>query len=123
MIADSNIHKKEARLAKRRGMPADRILTLHPEGKQGVNIERRRYDGMRRALLKSIPRAAQGVSFRDVYELVLEHLDPDVFDARVSVGWYVVTVKLDLEARGEIARVEGKGPQRLRRLIPLRKRS
>ena len=30
-----------------------------------------------------------------------------------SIGWYVTTVKLDLEARGVIERF-GKGPQRLR---------
>lgn len=34
-----------------------------------------------------------------------------------SVGWYTTTVKLDLEARGEIARVESARPQRLVRLI------
>ena len=32
-----------------------------------------------------------------------------------SAGWYLVTVKLDLEARGEIQRLPGSGPHRLRR--------
>jgi hypothetical protein len=31
-----------------------------------------------------------------------------------SISWYVTTVKLDLEARGLIARVPGSHPQRLR---------
>lgn len=30
-----------------------------------------------------------------------------------SVGWYVTTIKLDLEARRLIERVPGKSPQRL----------
>jgi len=93
----------------------ERIRTKHPEGKQGVNIEKSKYDAMRRALLRVIPRRAAGVPFRDVYALVEDHLDRNVFPPGVSVGWYVVTVKLDLEARGEIARVEGAKPQRLRR--------
>ncbi len=30
-----------------------------------------------------------------------------------SVAWYTTTVKLDLEVRGEIKRIEGANPQRL----------
>lgn len=31
-----------------------------------------------------------------------------------SIPWYVTTVKLDLEARGEIERIRQSSPQRLR---------
>ena len=31
-----------------------------------------------------------------------------------SVGWYATAVKLDLEARGELERVPGAKPQRVR---------
>ncbi|MBZ0269364.1 hypothetical protein K8I85_14515 [bacterium] len=100
----------------------ERILTRHPEGKQGVNIEKAKYDTMRRALLRVIPRNSTGIPFRDVYALVENHLDRDAFPEGVSVGWYVVTVKLDLEARGEIERVEGTRLQHLRRTTGSRTR-
>lgn len=92
----------------------DRVMTLHPErGKQGVNIERAKYDAMSRALLEVIPREPPGTAFSELRTLVRPHLPRDVFDAGVSVSWYVTTVKLDLEARGVLARLPGPGPQRL----------
>jgi hypothetical protein len=92
----------------------ERIMTLHPAGRSGVNIEKARYETMRRALLKVIPRRAEGVAFRDLPQLVRPHLDREVF-GKASVSWYVTTVKLDLEARALIERVPRKRPQHLRR--------
>ena len=92
-----------------------RVLTLHPEGKQGVNIEKAKYDNMRRALLRVIPRRKDGVAFRELKTLVEAHLDPRVFDAKASRAWYVTAVKQDLEARGLIEQVPGARPQHLRR--------
>ena len=93
----------------------DRILTLHPAGKQGVRIERAKYDAMRRALLKVIPRRKDGVAFGDLADLVKPKLDRRAFPPEASVRWYVVTVKQDLEARGDIEQVPGVRPQRVRR--------
>ena len=93
----------------------ERILTLHPEGKQGVNITRGRYDEMRRALLAVIPRRVGGVPFASLADAVRGRLDPAVFGPEDSVTWYVVTVKQDLEARGTIEQVPGVRPQHLRR--------
>jgi hypothetical protein len=92
----------------------NRILTQHPEGKEGVRIERAKYDEMRRALLRVVGRGCAGVPFRELKERVAEHLSDEVFGG-ASVSWYCVTVKLDLEARGELERVPGARPQRVRR--------
>lgn len=94
----------------------ERVMTLHPEGKQGVNVERAKYEEMRRALLRVIPRRREGVAFGELAGLVAEHLDEAVFPTPTKVMWWVTTVKQDLEARGEIERVAGKGRQRLRRV-------
>lgn len=99
-----------------RKQPVERIMTLHPAGKQGVSIEKAKYDEMRRALLKVIPTRNAGVPFMDLGELVEPLLDDEVFGTGTKVMWWVTTVKQDLEARGEIEQVAGVKPQRLRRI-------
>jgi hypothetical protein len=88
----------------------EKILTLHPEGKAGVNISKAKYDQIRKAILGAI-RAHREISFKELPGEVESRLAGG-FEG--SIGWYVTTVKLDLEARGEIERVPGKSPQRLR---------
>lgn len=93
----------------------ERVRTLHPGGKQGVNIERTKYQEMRRALLRAIPARRDGVRFLDLVERVEPHLDPSVFGPDVSRAWYVTTVKQDLEARGLVEQVPSERPQRVRK--------
>ena len=88
---------------------AEKIMTLHPEGKAGVNIDRDKYEAVRQAILQAIQEQGE-MPFADLARMVEQRL-PD-FDG--SIGWYTTTVKLDLEARGEIERVQASGPQRLR---------
>ena len=92
-------------------MADERILTLHPQGKAGVNIERAKYEAVRAAILQEIG-AAEVLPFSELPARCAALL-PD-FDG--SISWYVISVKLDLEARGEIERLPGKGKQQLRRL-------
>ena len=93
---------------------SDKILTLHPAGKQGVNIDRDKYDEMKRAILKVVGRGKQGLSFTDMSRLVKPLLSKPVY-GKASTGWYCVTVKLDLEARGILERVPKTSPQLIRR--------
>jgi hypothetical protein len=88
----------------------DKILTLHPEGKQGVRISRDRYDTIRSAILEVLHNAGE-MSFIQLNNAVQEKLAGQ-FDG--SISWYVTTVKLDLEARRLLERMPGTGPQRLR---------
>lgn len=88
---------------------SDRIMTLHPAGKEGVNIERSKYDAIRTAIL-DVLREQPGIQFKDLPTEIGRKL-PD-FDG--SIGWYTTTVKLDLEARGEIERIPKSSPQQLR---------
>ncbi|MEM1216632.1 MAG: hypothetical protein AAGJ82_13145 [Bacteroidota bacterium] len=87
-----------------------KILTLHPQGKKGVNISREKYNTTRTFLLETV--AAHGdISFDELNELAEEQLNA-TFDG--SIPWYVVTVKLDLEARQELERIPKTSPHRLR---------
>jgi len=88
----------------------EKILTLHPEGKQGVNINKEKYETIRQAILSSLEEQ-QEILFKDLPADVERKLETG-FDG--SVTWYVTSVKLDLEARGLIIRVPKSSPQRLR---------
>lgn len=91
-------------------MSEETIQTLHPEAdKQGVRISREKYETVRAAILTFL-RARGSLTFTELSQLVEDALLP-TFDG--SVMWYYTTVKLDLEARGEIKRVAGSKPQRI----------
>ncbi|MCY3904363.1 MAG: hypothetical protein OXF62_05950 [Caldilineaceae bacterium] len=89
---------------------SQKIMTLHPQGKQGVNIDRSKYDVVRQAI-EQVLREEPETSFNRLTDLVRERIG-GTFDG--SVSWYVVSVKLDLEARGVVERVDDRSPQRLR---------
>lgn len=96
----------------------ERVQTRHPNpAKSMPRIERDVYDAFRTAILSVAPPAGYGVPFRDLPRLVTGQIPRGIHERIGSVGWYVTTVKLDLEARGEIERVPGSRPQRVRRRI------
>ncbi len=88
----------------------EKIMTLHPAGKQGVNIDKAKYDVIKDAVLGQLAQAGE-LTFTGLTDAVNAQLG-DSFDG--SVSWYVITVKLDLEARGLIERIPGRRPQMLR---------
>ena len=85
----------------------DRIRTLHPEKKQGVSISREKYEIIRTAILSTL-RAQKEITFMNLSRAVEKQVNGN-FEG--SVTWYVTTVKLDMEARGEIKRVLNSRPQ------------
>ncbi|HET9590741.1 MAG TPA: hypothetical protein VFO91_18270 [Anaerolineales bacterium] len=85
----------------------DRIRTLHPEKKQGVNISREKYELIRNAILAAL-RTKKEMTFMNLSRAVEKEVNGN-FEG--SVSWYVTTVKLDMEARGEIKRVPNSRPQ------------
>ncbi len=88
----------------------ERILTLHPQGKKGVNILRRRYEVIKDFILNTIEEHGE-ISYEALNDLAVEQLTPS-FDGKVV--WYIVSVKLDLEAREIIERIPKTSPHRLR---------
>jgi hypothetical protein len=88
----------------------EKIRTLHPEKKQGVNISKEKYDIIRSAIL-CVLKEQKEIGFMKLARAVEKEMNGS-FDG--SVTWYVTTVKLDLEARGEIKRVPNSRPQLVR---------
>ena len=88
----------------------DTIRTLHPQKKQGVKISKEKYDVIHKAIIGAL-RTKKEMTFMALSRAVEKQLG-DKFEG--SVMWYVTTVKLDLEARGEVKRVVNSRPQLVR---------
>ena len=85
----------------------DTIRTLHPQKKQGVKISKEKYETIRKAIL-CVLETQKEISFMNLSRAVEKEVNGN-FEG--SVTWYVTTVKLDLEARGQIKRVRHSRPQ------------
>jgi len=89
-------------------MSAEKILTKHPLGKSGKNIDRKKYDTLKKAILSALRR--NELTHTDLFNRLNESLKGK-FSGNIS--WYGETVKLDLEAKKMIERTASK-PQRYR---------
>lgn len=78
----------------------EKILTLHPDGKQGVNISKAKYDLMRQHFIE-ILEIDSNLGFNQIVDQLDKRLAGQ-FDG--SIPWYSVVVKQDLEARKLIER-------------------
>jgi hypothetical protein len=83
---------------------------LHPKGKAGVSISKEKYDLIRAAILESLSLYCE-LTFSELRDQVSEKLK-DTFVG--SISWYYTTVKLDVEARGEIVRIDYSSPQKIK---------
>jgi hypothetical protein len=89
-------------------MTEEKILTKHPLGKNGKNINREIYDTLKETIISAL----HGNEL--THPELLDQLDKDLKDKVTwNIGWYGETVKLDLEARDIIERTATK-PQRYR---------
>lgn len=82
-------------------------------GKQPTQIAKWKYDTVRSAILRILPRAEPGIEFRQLVRMVSKSLDHKTREALGSISWYTTTVKLEMEVNGEIQRTGGTRPQRL----------
>ncbi len=83
------------------------------EGRTGVtNIPVWKFDAVRAAILDAL--RAGAMRYSDLKDAVDARLDLDTKAKLGKLGWHVVTVKLEMEVRGEIERLGVKGPQQIR---------
>lgn len=80
----------------------EKIRTLHPRGKKGVNISRAKYDTLKSAILEVLGKRDLT---HDELTSAVERKLRGTFEG--SIGWYMESTKLDLEARGIIERIAG----------------
>ena len=89
-------------------MTAEKILTKHPLGKSGKNIDREKYDTLEEAILSALRK--NDLTYAELFSRLSKSLKGK-FSGNIS--WYGETVKLDLEAKKIIERAASK-PQKYR---------
>lgn len=87
---------------------ADKILTEHPLGKSGKNIDKRTYEIFKEAILSTLQ--DNELTHAELIDRLNENLKGKFSG---NIGWYAETMKLDLEAKGIIERTTSK-PQKYR---------
>jgi len=79
------------------------------------NVDAAKYEAMKRAYLKVLPKKAPGLTVAEIHAAVAEHLPEALYPGGEKAGWWAKAVQLDLEAKGIIAR-EKTSPIRLRKV-------
>lgn len=96
-------------------MPEDTVQLRHPDpSKKTARLARDTYAVARRTVLEIVPADEPGITL-DAYLDEVETRLPSAkaWDPSLSARWYAMAMKLDLEARGELRRVNKRPPQRL----------
>ena len=86
-------------------MAEGKILTKHPLGKSGKNIDKQKYETLKKTIL-SILRGKE-LTHTELFKQINQTLKGKFSG---SISWYAETVKLDLEARKTIERTSAKPP-------------
>jgi Family of unknown function (DUF6958) len=89
-------------------MKEERVLTKHPLGKSGKNIEKPKYEAIKKAILSALEK--KELTHTELFDQLNKGLKGK-FSGNIS--WYGETVKLDLEARKIVERTPSK-PQKYR---------
>ncbi|WP_449537664.1 DUF6958 family protein [Ferdinandcohnia sp. Marseille-Q9671] len=87
-----------------------KIQLLNPDpAKKGATIDEEKYELVKHTILDIIDERGM-IVFKELMEEVSLRVKP-TFEG--SPSWYCTAVKLDLEARGIIERIQGSKPQQI----------
>jgi hypothetical protein len=77
-----------------------------------MRVDKKKYEAMKAALLKVLPRAAPGLTIAEAKARLLPILSREQFPGGEKAGWWLKAVQLDLEAKRILLR-ESTKPLRL----------
>lgn len=63
-----------------------------------------KYEAMRMAMMKALPKSAPGLTQAEVSKAVLRYLPDEHFPGGATASWWAKTVQLDLEAKKVVIR-------------------
>jgi len=87
-------------------MAEEKILTKHPLGKSGKNIDKQKYETLKKAILSTL--RVKELTHDELFSGLNKTLKGKFSG---SISWYAETVKLDLEARKAIERTSARPPK------------
>ena len=87
----------------------EKIQLKHPAGKKAVSMEKEKYEILKKIILK-ILKAKGEFTHKELLKAVTVNFKKDKIKFEGSIEWHMEWVKLDLEARKEIKRLEDKSP-------------
>jgi hypothetical protein len=87
-------------------MAEQKILTKHPLGKSGKNIDRQKYETLKKAILSTLQN--KELTHEELFSRLNKTLKGKFSG---SISWYAETVKLDLEAKKTVERTSAKPPK------------
>ncbi|MCK0095180.1 hypothetical protein MWU60_06330 [Yoonia sp. F2084L] len=73
-----------------------------------TNVDKAKYTAMKDAMLATLPKAAPGMTAKEVKEAAKVHLPEELFPGGATAGWWQKCVQLDLEAKGLVIREDTK---------------
>jgi len=93
----------------------DGVQLRNPDPKKKMpRLAKDLYAVLRQTALAVLPKEAPGITLAQYLERMATRLPRhEGWNPSLSANWYAMAIKLDLEARGELERVDRKSPQRL----------
>lgn len=73
-----------------------------------TNVNAAKYQAMKTALLKVLPKSEPGLTQREMMDQSKDHLPDALFPGGATSGWWAKCVQLDLEAKGLMHRDQSK---------------
>ena len=91
------------------------IQLRHPDHRKKMpRMNKDEYAVARRTALAVVPKQAPGITLEAYLAAMRRQLQKATgWDPSRSPGWWAMAIKLDLEARGELTRINDKPPQRI----------
>lgn len=81
----------------------------HPAGKKAVSMDKTKYDVLRTVLLGRLTTKGES-THAEILQTIAEDFERNKTKFEGSIEWHMQWVKLDLEARKEIKRIENTSP-------------
>lgn len=101
---------------KRKNKMEDKIQLIHPTGKHAIQMDIKKYNPVRRAILKSLSNK-KAVTHKELLVLVIEYFKKKGIKLDGSVEWYMEGVKLDRETKNLIQRIKDKSQLKFQKLF------
>jgi hypothetical protein len=84
-----------------------KIQLLHPLGKKAISMDEKKYDMLKKSLIKSL-KAKKELAHNEIFQMIIKDFETNKIKFEGSIEWHLEWAKLDLEARKVIKRSSGK---------------